>query len=312
MALTPSQLEQYQQDGFLVVEKFFTETELQPVIDAINGKVDRLANTLKQRGAITDTFENEGFLTKLTKLEQVAKGSATVLHTSGLLPTELATLWSSPKLLAVMEQILGSEIAGHPVWNIRAKTPLNPLATVPWHQDTAYLAAGSEGTFQPTAWVPLVDANSINGSLQVIKGAHKHGRVMRHQLEKELGNSDSWYLYIPKNELPEGEIVTTEVPKGGMLLLNNLIPHRSTENYSDTIRWSIDLRWQRPNEVSGFDDVKPCILMRTAADPNLEIDWDAWSKISRQFKEREGEVQKAEEEFVFESKVTGPWLDRWR
>jgi ectoine hydroxylase-related dioxygenase (phytanoyl-CoA dioxygenase family) len=312
MALTPAQIEQYREDGFLVVTKFFDDEELQPVIDAINAKVERLAQKLKEKGKISDTFENEGFLTRLTRLEQASKGAATVLHSSGLLPKELATLWSSPKLLDVMEQILGNEIAGHPVWNIRAKTPLNPLATVPWHQDTAYLAAGSETTFQPTAWIPLVDANSINGTLQVIKGGHRHNRVMKHQLEKELGNEDSWYLYIREEDLPEGEIVTCEVPKGGMLLLNNLIPHRSTENYSDQIRWSIDLRWQRPNEVSGFDDVKPCILMRSASKPFHQIDWDAWAQISRQFKVKEGEVQKAEEEFVFDSKVTGPWLDRWR
>jgi hypothetical protein len=312
MPLTPEQLNQYQEDGFLVVPDFFTESELQPVIDAIDAKVGRLAQKLEEQGKIADTFENEGFLTRLTKLEKASKGAATVLHSSGVLPDELATLWSSPKLLDVMEQILGGEIAGHPVWNIRAKTPLNPLATVPWHQDTAYLAAGSEYTFQPTAWIPLVDANSTNGAMQLIRGGHKHGGVLKHQLEQELGKTDSWYLYVRDEDLPPGDIVTCEMKKGGVLLMNNLIPHRSTENHSEIIRWSIDLRWQRPNEVSGFDDVKPCILMRSASKPFHEIDWASWAKMSRQFKVKEGEVQKAEEEFVFDSKVTGPWLDRWK
>ena len=312
MPLTPDQLKQYHEEGFLIIPDFFEEAELQPVINAIDAKVDRLAEKLNEQGKITDTFEREGFLTRLTKLEQASKGAATVLHSSGLLPDELATLWSSPKLLDVMEQILGNEIAGHPVWNIRAKTPLNPLATVPWHQDTAYLAAGSESTFQPTAWIPLVDANSTNGAMQVIRGGHKHGGVLKHQLERELGKTDSWYLYVRDEDLPPGDIVTCEMKKGGVLLMNNLIPHRSTENHSDIIRWSIDLRWQRPNEVSGFDDVKPCILMRSASKPFHEIDWETWAKTSRQFKEREDGVIKAEEEFVFDSKVTGPWLDRWR
>lgn len=312
MPLTSEQLKQYQDEGFLVIPEFFTDSELQPVIDAIDAKVERLAQKLLEQGKITDTFKSDGFLTRLTKLEQASKGAATVLHSSGLLPDELATLWSSPKLLDVMEQILGSEIAGHPVWNIRAKTPLNPLATVPWHQDTAYLAAGSERTFQPTAWIPLVDANSTNGAMQVIRGGHKHGGVLKHQLERELGNADSWYLYVRDEDLPPGEIVTCEMKKGGVLLMNNLIPHRSTENHSDIIRWSIDLRWQRPNEVSGFDNVKPCILMRSASDPSHKPDWANWANISRQFKEREDGVVKAEEEFVFDSKVTGPWLERWR
>ena len=41
----------------------------------------------------------------------------------------------------------------------------------------------------------------------------------------------------------EKTIVTCEVPFGSVLLLNNLIPHKSTENYSQNIRWSLDLRW---------------------------------------------------------------------
>jgi hypothetical protein len=52
--------------------------------------------------------------------------------------------------------------------------------------------------------------------------------------------------------------------------------------------------------------------MRSSEMPDHKIDWNGWAQISRQFKVREGEVQKAEEEFVFDSKVTGPWLDRWR
>ena len=182
----------------------------------------------------------------------------------------------------MIEQLIGPEIAGHPVWNLRAKTPHNPLATVPWHQDTAYLAEGSEHTFQPTAWIPLVDANSINGCMQVVRGGHNPPRVYRHKLENTIGRKDSWYLYIDEPDLPNGEIVTCEMNKGSILLLNNLIPHRSTENYSDIIRWSIDLRWQKPGEPSGQEGIKEPILMRTARDPNYYPDWEAWGNVSRQ------------------------------
>ena len=44
-------------------------------------------------------------------------------------------LWSNPRLLNIMEQLLGTEdIMGHPVWNLRTKTPQNEATTVPWHQ----------------------------------------------------------------------------------------------------------------------------------------------------------------------------------
>ena len=56
---------------------------------------------------------------------------------------------------------------GHPVWNLRTKTPQNEQTTVPWHQDNAYLDTSSLRTLQPTAWVPLIDTNMKNGCMQV-------------------------------------------------------------------------------------------------------------------------------------------------
>ena len=45
------------------------------------------------------------------------------------------SLWSNERLLNVAEQLLGTnDIAGHPVWNLRTKTPQNEATTVPWHQ----------------------------------------------------------------------------------------------------------------------------------------------------------------------------------
>ena len=43
-------------------------------------------------------------------------------------------LWSDERLLNVIEQFIGPDIAGHPVWNLRSKTPKNEATTVPWHQ----------------------------------------------------------------------------------------------------------------------------------------------------------------------------------
>ena len=50
--------------------------------------------------------------------------------------------------------------------------------------------------------------------------------------------------------------VCAQVPKGSVLLLNNLIPHRSLPNNSNGIRWSLDLRWQKPDEPNGFSGIK--------------------------------------------------------
>ena len=50
----------------------------------------------------------------------------------------------SKKLLDMVENWVGKDISGHPVWNIRSKTPQTARMTVPWHQDSAYLKDGAE------------------------------------------------------------------------------------------------------------------------------------------------------------------------
>ena len=312
MRLSEEQLKQYHADGFLIVHNVFTKQELEPLQAEVDQLVDDLARRLKKAGKITNLHEDKGFYHRLTALEADFPGAAVLIHIGGILKPALAGVWSSPNLLDMVEQIIGPEILGHPVWNLRSKTPTNPLATVPWHQDTAYLVAGAEHTFQPTAWIPLIDADAQNGTLQVLKGGHKHNRVFRHQLENKKASKASWYLYIDEADLPAGEVVTCNMPMGSVLLLNQLVPHRSTENFSDRIRWSVDLRWQRPGETTGLEGVKDPILMRTAKDSSYKIDWEAWANTSRNqieigMADKAVEMKKEE----FNAMVSGPWMDRW-
>lgn len=56
------------------------------------------------------------------------------LHSNVLFSQALKDLWTNERLLNVVEQLIGPDIAGNPVWNLRTKTPKNEATTVPWHQ----------------------------------------------------------------------------------------------------------------------------------------------------------------------------------
>ena len=114
----------------------------------------------------------------------------------------------------------------------------------------------------------------------MVSGGHKPGVTATHT----CCAGATWYVEVEEEEMEsclgadmEKDVVTCEVPFGGMVLLNNSIPHRSLENHSDKIRWSLDLRWQDPKKATGFYDLKGCVLMRKADDPNYEIDWKGYS-----------------------------------
>lgn len=60
------------------------------------------------------------------------------------------------------------------------QVPRFKQATVPWHQDTAYLHEGSWTTLQPAAWLPLVDTDATNGCLRLVRKGHHSGRTAVH------------------------------------------------------------------------------------------------------------------------------------
>ena len=127
----------------------------------------------------------------------------------------------------MVEQFLGPDIAGHPVWNLRTKTPCSEEVTVPWHQDNAYLEPSCLATLQVTAWIPLLDANKENGCIEVARGGHRRGITATHTCC--AGNT--WYVDLAEDEMEKTlgvdmakDVVTCEFQKGGVLFLNNAIP----------------------------------------------------------------------------------------
>jgi len=237
-------------------------------------------------------------------------------------------VWAHPQLMAVAQQLLGphSDIVGHPVWNLRCKTPerlSQGQATVPWHQDNAYLGEESWDKLQLTAWVPLVDTNATNGCMQLVKGAHRHGGTTTHA----CCVGGTWYVETTPRQIEATlgvnmttDVVTCPVKYGSVLLLNNVIPHRSLPNYSDGIRWSLDLRWQRGGEPNGFHSLKPSLLMKAADAPyDGTVQWGEWAlhdrthaQIAALSGERDGAApEPAARQDLFDTTIAGPWMATW-
>ncbi|XP_021344577.1 uncharacterized protein LOC110444531, partial [Mizuhopecten yessoensis] len=154
------------ENGYVIVENFFKPEELDPCKEAINDMLDEMALQFLQKGKIKELYKEYGFYERLSKIEDDFPGANIVLHKLGKLPQAFKDVWTNERLLNVIEQLIGPEIAGHPVWNLRTKTPQNEATTVPWHQDSAYLDNDSYSVLQPTAWIPLIDATAKNGCMQ--------------------------------------------------------------------------------------------------------------------------------------------------
>ena len=175
-----------------------------------------------------------------------------------------------------------------------------------------------------TAWIPFVDADVRNGCMQVLRGGHRAGCVVPH-----LGCTGStWYIETDASQMPQclhlpidSNVVTVPVSFGSVLLLNNLVPHRSLPNSSDHIRWSVDVRWQRPDQPSGFP-AKPLLRLSRAGDPTFRPDWSVWADMDRhhlvqaRVRQERGVREDAAapsvaDEDALDTTIVGPWMSRW-
>ena len=78
----------------------------------MNECLDILANKLYNAGKIKDKCEDAGFYQQLILLEEQFKGAAVLMHKMGYLPPGFQNLWANERLLNVVEQLIGPNIAG--------------------------------------------------------------------------------------------------------------------------------------------------------------------------------------------------------
>jgi len=328
--LSEAQVTQFFTEGFTVSRGLLSRAELDPARAAVGGLVDAAARRLHAAGKISDLAEGEPFEKRLIAIERQSPNASVLLHKQGVLPPGIAGLWAGPTLLACARQLVGGDIAGHPVWNLRCKTPNEGQATVPWHQDTSYLDPVALGTLQATAWVPLVDATRENGCMEVIRYGHRAGREVAH----ECCVGGTWYVSIKEGALAgigaddPADVVLCDVAAGDVLWLNNVVPHRSLNNASDHVRWSLDLRYQRPDEPAGFYDIKAPIRLAKADDPAFAPDWAEWAGVERTAKQMAALADAAPgimpelaaaaaaeavpgADDPFDTVIAGPWMKRW-
>lgn len=236
--LSDRQREQFDREGYLVVEDVFDDATLQPVIDEITETITRRAEELVAAGELSSTFADADFEHQLAFISRETDKVALSIWNGGLSGPAIFDLIRNPSLLDVAEQFCGPEIIASSVYRIRPKIPNYGYGAVPWHQDSGYTEAYCDKELMLTVWLPLVEATEENGCMWVQPGVHK-GDVFTHVNRPLLK-----YLEIPEGFLPDVEPVCVPVRKGGVLLLTNLTPHASFDNRSDIVRWSMDLRYQ--------------------------------------------------------------------
>jgi len=272
--LTDEQIAFYELEGYLVLPDFLTREDMAPAQEAMEEKVDQIANELFADGLIADRLTSEPFATRLAKLfenltdkEFLKYGRSWRDRYPGYFK-----LMSNSKILDAVESLLGPEIFSSPVYNVRPKVPKVAAGTIPWHQDRSYWPDTIAAPIM-TVWIPLVDATPENGCLSVIPRTH-HRRLLSFHKETYTGTG---YTELDEEHIqaPHAEVISLPLAAGGAILFNDKFIHSSTANNSDHVRWSVDLRYQ-PVDQDPMTRIGLGFLARSRLRPNCVATLEDW------------------------------------
>src|SRR6476660_8120168 len=250
--LSTKQIEQYNDQGFLVLERFAEEDECDrlraraaELVEAFNpAEVVSIFSTHEQN-RLTDEyfltsgdkirffFEENAFHSDGTLKYDKEKSINKIGHALHDLDPVFERFSRSPNLKALAAAI-GHEHSYLLQSMYIVKQP-NIGGEVTCHQDSTFLY--NEPIDIAGLWFALEDATIENGCLWALPGGHRHGlksrwRRSQNKMEFEVFDATPW---------PTEGLVPLEVPKGSLILLHGLLPHCSFENKSARSRHAYTL-----------------------------------------------------------------------
>ncbi len=303
--LSESQLNHFEQNGYLIVEGILDPEEDIKLLEAEYSEVlDREAQKNESSEGELDSGENLPFLERFTTMflnETVTHQSLdiclppnfdedTPIHMG---PAVFHRVLRNPRILDIVEDLIGPEIYSNAVQHIRIKPPErkipldkhNALITATgWHQDIGVIDPEADHTEVISVWVAVSDATVENGCLVAIPGSHKKGLVQHCRTSPQSVNHA--LVAIRSDLMHEEKSIPLPVPAGTAIFFQKTLMHAALPNMSDTVRWSFDLRYNpvgQPNGRSWY----PGFIARSKNNPESELrDAEEWKEMWLQARSR--------------------------
>ena len=270
MGLSQEQLQHFKEEGFLLIRDALADSDLDSVIREYEEHIDQRARELLDQGKLSRLYKDQSFERRLVCIcreNNEIYSELDIMHLRGKASFDFLR---NKNLMKIVTSIVGTEITCSPVQHIRAKLPvgLTPEGAdahvAPWHQDAGVTWEEADPYFILTVWIPLTEATEKNGFLQIIPRVHGIG-LLAHHSKAGVGTT------IIDEEIPSQAMLNLPMQKGSVLLIHKETPHRSTPNQSDTVRWSMDLRYQKTGTPTGRP-FHPDFVVYSQSNPGSVLD----------------------------------------
>jgi ectoine hydroxylase-related dioxygenase (phytanoyl-CoA dioxygenase family) len=275
--LTKDQIKHFKIHGYLVVDNVLDDALIDRIRREYHSRLDGLCAGW---GIVGDSFEDK--LIKAYKaghdwfqpLDISLPGDRIQSDTPMHFGPAVFDMITSPRLLDMVQSLIGPEITSNPIQHVRIKPPQDTLnkdeirahvGGTDWHQDRGVAHKEADQTEMITVWLAITDATVENGCLQV---AAPENHLLPHCPQRQTAIADGYIDTAKAKPLP--------VKSGGAVIFHPMTPHASLANASDNIRWSFDLRFNKTGQPTGRAHF-PDFIARSMAHPETQLrDWRHW------------------------------------
>jgi ectoine hydroxylase-related dioxygenase (phytanoyl-CoA dioxygenase family) len=266
-SLNSSLVEEYNRDGYIVVNSLFAQEEIDKLYKTA------LENSVMQKNAM-DLNDQSGKKTKLS-----------LWFTPG--DDVFGYLIRSERMVNSVWQLLGQDSqVCHFHTKLMQKEPKVGGAWE-WHQDYGYWYK-NQFIFPDqlmSVMIALTPANEENGCLQVIKGSHKMGRV-NHGFAGEQVGAD---MEMVNHALKTMELVYCELEPGDALFFHSNLLHRSEANLSDHPRWSLISCYNSQSNIAYAETSTSWRVPVSIVPDRALLEWEASSFGNADFLKKEND-----------------------
>ena len=237
--LNQQQVEFYRREGYLHVPGALSREALSLAEHILHDWSERQIAQWLEQGLLDDARADLDFSHRLAHLWSAA-GHPPYMRSPrrDLVGPEMYELLVEPSLLNLAEDLLDTgELSVHGIFNARPKLPDQRWTDTPWHQDAQYYR-DAEQIHVLSIWFPLKAVCERNSCLQVAPNGHGD-RLFPDYQDQETG-----FKGIDRAEWNKLHGISVEMQRGDALCFTQLTPHRALANRSETVRWSMDMRYE--------------------------------------------------------------------
>lgn len=253
--LSDRQIQQYHENGYLVLEEAIAKTHIEDlkaaalrIVDDFDIANHRAVFTTSDRDSGRDDYFFDSAQNVHCFLEEGALDTAGEL----LKPARLAINkigHAMHDLHPVFKDFCRQPLFGHVLRDIGYQAPLlwqtmyifkqpHIGGEVRWHQDGSYLI--TEPATVTGIWIAIEDANRDNGCLWVQPGGHRS--PLRETYQVDWNTRKGQLTDLDSTPWPTADdAIAVEVPAGSMVVFHDHMPHYSSQNRSDRSRHAFTL-----------------------------------------------------------------------